>query len=733
MNAAQGNPSGSGEAHAPLAAGGLFLRTWGSMHRWLKDIPIQDPMVLENAVVIQLVGGLGVIGLVLATLHRLRHPGDAAHGGVYSFLVAAVILALALVLVRQGHHRVSLWFICGAVFLNVSVPILGGGITYGFGVTRELCIPLAIAALLLDRRSLWLMFGLIVAICTLGLAREQGLLGLVIVRPVALPPFGAFGSTVVIFFFIVIVLDRLSSALRTSLARTTQREAALKESEGNLRFMLDMFPDAATLVRLDTQAFVAVSGGFTKYSGFTQAEVVGKTSRDFNLWADPVDRSRFMETIQGGGVIADMEAQFHLKDGEIGTALVWGRVTTIGGVPHLLTVLRDISDWKRAQAERERMQEQIQHAQRLDSLGSLAGGVAHDFNNMLGGIMGYAELLLANEQDSVKLGRLRAIIRAASRSGELTRKLLAFGRKGRDLVEPVNLALVAKECLALLRPTMPADLRVEVHMDDCSSVDADPGQMHQVVLNLCINALEAMSGPGTLTLRSGLRILEEARSQDLLLPTGTYVELEVADTGAGMTDSVRQRIFEPFFTTKTEAGKVGTGLGLSTVYGIVHSHRGTVEVESQLGVGTCFRVLLPQGSLASAVPDRKPSTRGAGKGEVLLVEDEQLLREAATSALESLGYVVHGAADGAAGVALFRRQHSTLLAVLLDLKMPVMGGREAFEAMHGFDPEVPVLVCTGYGENEEVQALRTLGAVGMLSKPYRMADLAEALSKLSRS
>jgi CheY-like chemotaxis protein len=199
-----------------------------------------------------------------------------------------------------------------------------------------------------------------------------------------------------------------------------------------------------------------------------------------------------------------------------------------------------------------------------------------------------------------------------------------------------------------------------------------------------------------------------------------------------MPEEVRQRIFEPFFTTKTHAGQSGTGLGLSTVYGIVHSHRGTIEVDSQPGVGSRFRVLIPAGTLAPAGTVRGPSSR-KGHGEVLLVEDELLLREAATSALESLGYVVHGAGDGAAGLEAFRAHHSTLHAVLLDLKMPVMGGREAFLEMHRIDPDVPVLVCTGFGENEEVQALRSLGAVGMLAKPYRIADLSEALGRLARN
>ena len=711
-------------------AGGRAVRAWRHLHAWLRKVPIPDPDLRENAVLVQVIGGLGVAGEILAALLLYRNPANAEPGAVLSFVIAAAVLAVAVALVRFGHYRLSLWIICLSLFINAAIPMVSGGVTYGLGFSRQMSIPLAVAALLLSRRALWTMFGLILVIAALGVAREHGLIGAAVIRPPAIPPFGAFGSTLVVFFFIAVVLDRVAGALRASLARTREREESLAESEANLRYMLDMFPDAAVMVRLDNQEFVAVSGGFTKHSGLTLADVAGKTAADFNLWVDPQDRARYLDAIRRDGSVTDMEARFHLRNGRIADTLVWGKVITIGGVPHLLTAFRDITDWKRAQEDRERMQEQVQHAQRLDSLGSLAGGVAHDFNNMLGGIMAFADLLLVDEKDPTRIAHLRAILKAASRSGELTKKLLAFGRKGKNLVEPVDLQLVARECLALLKPTMSPDLQVEVAMDACPTVDADPGQMHQVVLNLCINAMEAMPVPGRLTLATRRRILDAPTAADLTLPPGNYLELEVSDTGIGMPEEVRQRIFEPFFTTKSELGKAGTGLGLSTVYGIVHSHRGTIEVESKPGLGSRFKVLLPEGGLSSTQTDSGPVPR-IGKGTILLVEDEALLREAAASALESLGYTVQSAENGVAGVEAFRFHHKHLFAVLLDLKMPLMGGREAFEAMRRLDPEVPVLVCTGFGENEEVQALRSAGAVGMLSKPYRIRDLEEALRRLS--
>ena len=224
--------------------------------------------------------------------------------------------------------------------------------------------------------------------------------------------------------------------------------------------------------------------------------------------------------------------------------------------------------------------------------------------------------------------------------------------------------------------------------------------------------------------------MEEPAAFDLMLPTGRYVEFQVADTGTGMTDEVRQRIFEPFFTTKDRDGKSGTGLGLSTVYGIVHSHGGIIDVDSVPGKGTQFKVLFPEGKLSPPEQGRLPRSQ-PGQGRILIVEDEDLLREAATSALQSLGYTVLSARNGAEGVDSFREHHAALFAVLLDLKMSIMGGKECFQELLRIDPEVPVLVCTGFGENEEVQELRTLGAFGLLSKPYRIAELAAALQRLS--
>ena len=391
----------------------------------------------------------------------------------------------------------------------------------------------------------------------------------------------------------------------------------------------------------------------------------------------------------------------------------------------------NINESLSAVEEQHHLEQEVQRAQaqKISSLGSLAGGVAHDFNNMLAGIMGHADLLLAEEQDPKRQKRINAILGAATRSSELTAKLLAFGRRGKHRKEAVDLSAAVRECLALIQPSMHADLKVITRLEDGLHVDGDPAQIQQVLVNLCINATEAMQGKGRLTITSRQVDLGGAAAAALKLPPGAYIELRVSDTGPGMDEATTQRIFEPFFTTKTTKEHMGTGLGLSTVYGIVGAHHGAIDVASEVGTGSTFMVHLPLGKLLPEGP-RPEHTPGNGKGTVLVVEDEPALRELAQAILESLGYGVETAEDGRAGVAAYRTSHRHLHAVLLDLKMPNLGGRDAFHQMRLIDASIPVIICTGFGENEEVQDILSHGGAGLLHKPYRVIQLSEALERV---
>ena len=394
-------------------------------------------------------------------------------------------------------------------------------------------------------------------------------------------------------------------------------------------------------------------------------------------------------------------------------------------------LVADVNKALEGAEHQRRLEQQVKdaHAQKINSLGSLAGGVAHDFNNMLSGIMAYSDLLLADETDPKRQKYLLNVLNAAARSGELTAKLLAFGRRGKNRVETVVLNIAVQECLSILQPSMHPDLRVSTSLEKDLSVDGDPTQIQQVLMNLCLNAIEAMPNPGILGIATRLLKLGEAEALAHRLPPGAYVMLDVSDTGPGISKEVLPQIFEPLFTTKTMKGEMGTGLGLSTVYGIVEAHHGVIEVDSRPGIGSTFHVLLPVGKLIPDQPGQELAL-GVGKGVVLVVEDEPILREVAQSALESLGYAVETAEHGKAGVAIYRERHGELLAVLLDLKMPVMSGQEAFAQMRSINGSVPVIICTGYGENEEVQELLSHGAAGLLPKPYRIVELSEALQRL---
>jgi len=385
---------------------------------------------------------------------------------------------------------------------------------------------------------------------------------------------------------------------------------------------------------------------------------------------------------------------------------------------------RDVTERKRAEAREREHAHQVVESQRLESLGTLAGGVAHDFNNMLGAIMGHADLLLGDERDQDRREHLSSILTASRRSADLVGKLLAFGRRGRNLVEAVDLDAVVRDCLSMLAPSFRPDIVVRTALGATSTVDGDPSQLHQVVVNLCLNAADAMPAGGVL----------EVATEDVGVAgdgeEASRVVLRVTDSGTGIADEVKAHIFEPFFTTKTPGAGSGTGLGLSTVHGIVHLHQGTIDVVSQPGHGATFIVSFPRGTLLAGTPPLNEEATAPGRGIVLVIEDEPQLRTFAARALVKLGYRTAVAADGEEGVGVFRAQSHEIAAVLLDLKMPRKDGAATFREIRAIAPDVPVLICTGYGDNDEAQALISEGACGLLSKPYRIAELGERLAAI---
>lgn len=376
-----------------------------------------------------------------------------------------------------------------------------------------------------------------------------------------------------------------------------------------------------------------------------------------------------------------------------------------------------IAELERAQSERAALHEQLIHAQRLEAVGTLAAGLAHDMNNVLGSITQFAELALEQIPSSPARADLQQIITQAARGAELTRGLLAFSRRGQYRRRVVRIASVIDDVLPLLRRTLNKSIAIETDVDvGDASVEGDPVHLHQVLINMGLNAADAMDHSGRLTLRARLVVGKPQR-----------VEITVSDTGKGMDAATRLRVFEPFFTTKPQGR--GTGLGLAIVWGIVQAHGGSVDVESAVGQGTTFRIMLP---LTNRAPSSHAMQRLAPNvgvhATVLVVEDEPAVRAGMQRMLERMGLRVLTADDGEQGLRVFEQHARDISLVILDMGMPVMGGAECFRKLRERS-DVPVVIATGYACDAEAQELVAAGAE-LIEKPYRAAVLQEAVGRL---
>ncbi len=385
------------------------------------------------------------------------------------------------------------------------------------------------------------------------------------------------------------------------------------------------------------------------------------------------------------------------------------------------------AELEEAHREQRRAEEAQRHSQKLEAIGLLAGGVAHDFNNLLAGILGYADLL-ATEAKPGSIGEEAAqtISQAALRGAQLTRQLLAFARNGPQQQIDVDLHALVGEVTTLLARTLDKSVRIESHLDaPRHHVRGDPGQLQQVVLNLAVNARDAMPEGGLLTLASAVEDLDEESVTRGLVP-GRYLVLSVTDTGVGIPKEHLDRIFEPFFTTKGEGH--GTGLGLATVYGIVKGHHGSVRVYSEERVGSRFVVYLPLHDEPGAARAEQIETVPHGTGVVLVVDDEELVRRSAGRMLASLGYEPVLVSGGQEALDWLAARPAAPIAVVLDLVMPDMDGQACFRQLQARHPGLPVVVTSGFARNSGAQRLLDEGARVFVQKPYRTAELARALA-----
>ncbi|MGA2447400.1 MAG: response regulator [Polyangiaceae bacterium] len=530
-------------------------------------------------------------------------------------------------------------------------------------------------------------------------------------------------------------LDRLTERLGAELAERKGAEEALRESEARFRQVFERSPIGKAMTSLDGK-IIRVNQAFADMLG-RSVEEMQQLPFETVTHADDVAEGWFASRclVAGERPTYPMEKRYFHRDGH----LVYAEVSAAlfcdsRGSPFcFLTTIVDITARKRIEAERAKLEEQLAISQRMEAIGSLAGGIAHDFNNLLSVILGYTEF--AMEGTSAGDPRREALLevkKAGERAAALTRQLLAFGRK--QMLQPVLLDLnqIAAGLEKMLRRILGEDIEyIQVLAPDAGVVWADPGQIEQVFMNLVVNARDAMPDGGMLTVETAnVQIDEEYARRHVAVKPGPYVRLAITDTGCGMDAETRARIFEPFFTTKAK-GK-GTGLGLSTVYGIVKQSGGNIWAYSEKGRGTTFKIYLPRVSPA-AVPE--PSippvvTRHAGTETILVVEDEQAVRDLAARILRLEGYTVLTAATGHEALEVWAAHEGRVDLVLTDVVMPHMGGRALIEHLAARAAGIKALYMSGYADDAIVHHGTLDPGTHFIGKPFAAADLARKVREV---
>jgi PAS domain S-box-containing protein len=501
-------------------------------------------------------------------------------------------------------------------------------------------------------------------------------------------------------------------------AEETSRQAAQQFQD-----VIDACPELVFVKDVDGR-YITVNRTFERAVGMGRADVRGKKDHDF-FRRDQADIFRENDRrVAETGAPLQLEESLNLEDGtHVYLSNKFPLLDSAGKVYAVCGIVTDITG-------RKESEERLRQAQKLESIGLLAGGVAHDFNNLLIGVVGNASLIketLGADHPASEL--VTGILETGEQLAHLTRQMLAYAGKGRFVLEALDLSTMVREMSELLRPSIPK--KVALHFDlekSLPAIEADRGQAQQILMNLVINAGEAIGNrDGLITLRTESRVVDSpyirTHPDAAGLSLGEYVVLEVSDTGCGMDDTIKAKIFDPFFSTKF----TGRGLGLAAVAGIVRSHKGAIVVSSQPGKGSTFNVLLPAiARSAKGQPAEGAHVAEEDSGVVLIIDDEPIVRRMARMALERSGYSVLVAHDGPTAIDIFKRHPGKIGLAVLDLSMPGMSGEEILPELRKIRPEVKVLVSSGYSEAEAMAMFQGQQVYGFIQKPYtadRIADM----------
>jgi PAS domain S-box-containing protein len=656
------------------------------------------------------------IGLEVAGRSRPSHARIALAGPVMGLAIAGMHYTgmAAMRLPASQHYDLRLVVASLVIAVAASYAAIALFLRFRFERSRRGAWLKGASAIVMGHAVAGMHYtGMAAVHFTHATARDPGLI---------LPPhqlaFAVAASTAVVLMIIVAgaMLDRWAGTLR-----------AVRESEERFRIMVDAVRDYA-IVTIDTEGRIGSwNRGAERLLGYSAREILGQSLCRFYPDSDKADGQRELAIAAETGQYEREGVQVLGKE-----RVVFANVTTTamrddrGELIGYARILRDVTDKLRAEEELRQSEKQLRHAQKMEAVGQLAGGVAHDFNNMLTAIRGYTDLLLEDDVAPVERDEaLREIRKAADRAASLTRQLLAFSRK--QVLQPraVNPNVVVGEMDSMLRRLLVGDVDLVTTLDaDVDEITVDPAQLEQVVLNLVVNARDAMPGGGSITIETAnVDLDQEFCRTHPTAQLGPHVVLTVSDTGEGMSEEIRRHIFEPFFTTKERGA--GTGLGLSMVYGIVKQSGGHIWVYSEPGLGSVFRIYFPRSSTACAAP---PSAVAAATPmdsdeTVLLVDDEDGVRRMVATLLERQGYRVLTARDGVEAIEVSERHAGRIDLLITDMMMPRMHGKDVSERLAVVRPEMRTLFMSGYADDHIIDRGLLDARMSFIQKPFALSEL----------
>lgn len=501
-------------------------------------------------------------------------------------------------------------------------------------------------------------------------------------------------------------------------------EEALRENETKFRSLFDLSPQAVALVDMDTGRLVDVNDSFCKVSKYPRDEIVGRTVKEISFYTD-MDRERFLSKIKTSGEIHGLDIDFKVKDGLFLNTILSARVIQIAGKAFIVIIIVNMTD-------RKRLQERLQQAQKMEAITTLAGGLAHEFNNALASIVGSLELIQMDVADDKKILKYVETMNSSTRRmTNLTSQLLAYARGGKYYSSNISLNDLVKNTLPLIRRTMDNSMddfiRVKTDFSkDNFYIEADVTQIQMVLSAIVANAAEAIEKEGHIIISTREKDIDaNFVKQYPDLKPGRYVCLTVKDNGKGMKEETRIRIFEPFFSTKFQ----GRGLGMAAVFGIIKNHNGLISIDSESGRGTSVYIYLP--AIESLVEDREEKTEIAeGTGTILIIEDKDDVMAVCRAMVKRIGYTVLEARTGKEAVDIARDFEGGIDLVILDIGLPDMEGERVFELIRKIRPDIKVIICSGYAIEGPVQKILNAGAQSFIQKPYKFNKLSEKLKKV---